>query len=658
MDSDETVVGGGSDGWQELPAGTMLDNYRIERLLGRGGMGAVYLAEHLSLKKRYAVKVLPGNLSRDASFRDRFEAEGQRMAALEHPGVVPIHNAGESSGLRYFAMEYMAGGDLEQRLKAAGGRLPEDEVRDILRQLLEALAYAHGKGVVHRDLKPANILLVGDDADSSSPRIKIADFGLAQVVGDGYMKSVVEQTVAASMVGGAETVIGGPSAGSKGSASPDYAGTIDFMSPEVRGGEAATVQSDLYAVGVIGYYLLTGRRPIGMAKPPSQLLNSIWPGWDGWLGKLMEHAPGDRFADAASAQAALRLLVAKRDTSGGSDDASLELERLLGKSRSVSLGGSARWQRFQQLFIFGLVLAVIIGGFWLWKSTVVDTEPEKGTVASVVMSEDKAAAATVDNGVPIASETILIELPGGEAMRLRWIEPGELYMGSQSGEAGRVGDEGPQTKVIISDGFWIGQTPVTQGEWRALMRSSVANQRDKANPRWHLRGEGSRFPMYYVNWDEAMAFCELLTERERRAGRLPHGFIYTLPSEAQWEYVARAGSSSRWSFGDDISALGAYGWFDGNSGEASREVGSARPNPWGLYDMHGNVWEWTRSWYGAYPGGVITDYEGARSGGERVARGGSWYHSAEHSRSARRNKSDPKDRFFFTGFRVALVPER
>ncbi len=307
MDNNETVVGGANGGWQELPAGTLLDNYRIERLLGRGGMGAVYLAEHLSLRKYFAVKVLPGHLSRDISFRRRFEAEGQRMASLEHPGIVPIHYSGESANLRYFAMEYMAGGDLEQRLKSAGGRLPEAKVRDILRQLLDALSYAHCQGVVHRDLKPANILLaepLGDEDDEASSQIKIADFGLAQVVGDGYMKSLVEQTVAASMLGGASTRFRA-SSGGHAHASPDYAGTILYMAPEVQGGGAATAQSDLYAVGVIGYYLLTGNRPIGKYRDASQLVEGINSDWDDWLDNMMAGEPEYRAATAQEALAAL-----------------------------------------------------------------------------------------------------------------------------------------------------------------------------------------------------------------------------------------------------------------------------------------------------------------------------------------------------------------
>lgn len=302
-DDDETFIEGSGDGRPGddlLKPGTMLDQYRVERLLGRGGMGAVYLAEHERLKQKYALKVLPQELSGRGDFAERFLNEGQRMAGLRHSGVVPILYAGESGGLHYFAMEYVSGGDLEQRLKTAGGQLPQEEVRSILQQLLEALQYAHSSGVIHRDLKPANILVEG--GEGADVKIKITDFGLAEVLGDGYMKSLVERTLTASMLEGAETLIDSGS-GRKGSS--QVAGTIHYMAPEVLQREAATAQSDLYAVGVIGYHLLTGRIPIGRYRDASKLVNGLSPEWDKFLNGLMASETEYRTANAEAALAML-----------------------------------------------------------------------------------------------------------------------------------------------------------------------------------------------------------------------------------------------------------------------------------------------------------------------------------------------------------------
>jgi formylglycine-generating enzyme required for sulfatase activity len=199
----------------------------------------------------------------------------------------------------------------------------------------------------------------------------------------------------------------------------------------------------------------------------------------------------------------------------------------------------------------------------------------------------------------------------------------------------------------------LGATEVTQGQWEALMGSTVRQQRDKENSKWPLRGEGSEFPMYYVSWEEAMAYGRKLTERERAAGRLPEGYEYTLPTEAQWEYACRAGTTGPYA-GD----LAAMGWYDGNSGKTTHAVGQKRPNAWGLYDMHGNVSEWCHDWYNRYPASSVTDPANASSGSARVHRGGSWSDTAARARSAYHFGYPPGYRVTHLGFRVALSAVR
>lgn len=241
-----------------------------------------------------------------------------------------------------------------------------------------------------------------------------------------------------------------------------------------------------------------------------------------------------------------------------------------------------------------------------------------------------------------------------------WIPPGEFLMGSpkrkkgeflesireliSSREAKSLSYEQPQTTVNLTKGYWFAATLVTQGQWQALMGNNPS----------YFKESGLNAPVERVSWNDAMEFARWLTERERSAGRLPEGYEYTLPSEAQWEYAARAGTTTRWSFGDDESLLGDHAWFSGNSGNQTRPVGQKRANPWGLHDVHGNVWEWTRSWHGSYPGGSVTDYEGPGSGTILVLRGGSWRNPAANSRSAYRNLNTPGYRLCNLGFRLAL----
>ena len=183
------------------------------------------------------------------------------------------------------------------------------------------------------------------------------------------------------------------------------------------------------------------------------------------------------------------------------------------------------------------------------------------------------------------------------------------------------------------------------------MGTTVRQQRDKANIYWSPRGEGSQYPIYYVSWIDAIEFCRKLTERERRAGRLPEGYKYTLPTEAQWEYTCRAGTTGKYAGNGNLEDMG---WYSRNSGNSTHPVGQKTSNAWGLYDMHGNVWEWCLDWYGDYPTGSVTDPTGPVSGSSRVLRGGYWNLSAWYSRSAYRYY-DPLYRNFHFGFRVVLV---
>ena len=163
--------------------------------------------------------------------------------------------------------------------------------------------------------------------------------------------------------------------------------------------------------------------------------------------------------------------------------------------------------------------------------------------------------------------------------------------------------------------------------------------------------KGDDRPVEEVSWDDAMAFCRKLTERERAAFRLPEGYAYTLPTEAQWEYACRAGTT-----GDYAGNLDSMGWYDQNSRRTTHPVGQKQANAWGLFDMHGNVWEWCADWYGNYPGGSVTDPTGVPSGSDRVYRGGGWNDTASASHSAYRNGSEPGRREIFRGFRLALAP--
>lgn len=239
----------------------------------------------------------------------------------------------------------------------------------------------------------------------------------------------------------------------------------------------------------------------------------------------------------------------------------------------------------------------------------------------------------------------------GLGLVIQPIGAGRFAMGSPAVEPDRWENEGPQTWVTMTRPFWLGKTQVTQREWQAIIGNNPA------------RFKGGDHPVENISWAGAMEFCHMLTARERAADRLPDGYVYTLPTEPQWEYACRAGTTSPFHVGSKLDASMAN--FDGNfpyggasKGEHRRQttaVGGFKPNAWGLHDMHGNVWEWCADWYvEKLPGGSVCDPVGARVGSLRVLRGGSWDGHAKNCRSARRSGDEPGARVHDLGFRLAL----
>lgn len=228
---------------------------------------------------------------------------------------------------------------------------------------------------------------------------------------------------------------------------------------------------------------------------------------------------------------------------------------------------------------------------------------------------------------------------------LVWINSGEFLMGSPHSELDRQEDESPRTQVSLSQGFFMGRYEITQAEYEAVMGS---------NPSRNLSYDN--LPVDNVTWYDALQFCRKLTELERAAGRLPAGHFYRLPTEAEWEYAVRAGSTNRLFFGheSDYAELESYGWL--LSGETTHQVGAKLPNPWGLYDIYGNVWEWCMDDYIDYAGGHAVDPV-ATQGETKVMRGGSSFEAAEFCRSACRMNGQPEVGYQDVGFRVVLARE-
>jgi formylglycine-generating enzyme required for sulfatase activity len=231
-----------------------------------------------------------------------------------------------------------------------------------------------------------------------------------------------------------------------------------------------------------------------------------------------------------------------------------------------------------------------------------------------------------------------------------FVQPNTFTMGSPTNELHRDVNEGPQTTVTLTRGFWIGKYEVTQGEYLAVTGTNPSV----------FPGDLSR-PISSVSWPDATNYCWMLTQRELAAGRIPAGSQYRLPTEAEWECAARAGTTTRFSYGDDLdyTSLGDYAWQPLDDGPAVHPVGQKLPNPWGLYDMMGNVFEWCQDWLGPLPGGAVTDPQGPPSNpiGWKIMRGGAFDSGGPACRSASRSffGSHPTLTDSNLGFRVVLV---
>jgi len=242
-------------------------------------------------------------------------------------------------------------------------------------------------------------------------------------------------------------------------------------------------------------------------------------------------------------------------------------------------------------------------------------------------------------------ERRVLQIAPGVEMAFRWCPPGTFTMGSPEGEEGRRKSE-RQYNVRLTEGFWLGETEVTQRQWKEVMKTTLAQQRDKFDENRILYGEGDSIPMQFVSWHEASEFCSLLSSRI--------GARVTLPTNAEWEYACRAGTTTRFSCGNQESELMKHAWFWGSSDFEPRPVGQKLANPWGFFDLHGNVREWTGSWESDYPGALVTDYAGPPEGYFRVARGGSFMCKPKYCRSANIESFEPDNRSDNLGFRCSI----
>lgn len=521
----------------------------------------------------------------------------------------------------FVAYEYVEGGDLgaliqDWHARGEGGPAPEEAARVILR-LAGTVAFAHrlDPPIVHRDLKPANIL-VRRGADGKT-ELKIADFGIGGVAA----KAGVSETRRALTAGTPShpTALRG-------------AYTLLYACPEQMRGDNPDPRDDVFSLGVIWHQLLTGDLTTGApsGRAWSRRLGGIGmsDALIDLLSECMEHSAADRPASAGDLHDRLTGLL---DCRSGlqPDNPRLQPDNVGLESRPTP---SAQGRSGLQPDNPGSQR----GNVGLQSRPTPAVSPGAPVSPPAPVREDTRAPgdrpSSADGGPKGAAYT---ETAFGANIEMLWIPPGTFMMGSPETEEGRSSNE--TLHKVTLDGFYLGKYPVTQDQWKAVMGNTPS----------HFKGDG-RLPVERVSWHDVMAFCEKLSQKTGRN--------YILPTEAQWEYACRAGTTTRFPSGDSDALPGRHAWYGGNSGVKTQPVGEKLANPWGLHDINGNVWEWCLDWYGDYPAEGTKNPTGPGSGEYRVLRGGSLRSGSNHFRPAYRYYGRPDRRSDDVGFRLAWTP--
>ncbi len=621
-----------------------IPGYEIEKEIGKGGMARVYLALHKALNRKVAIKVMHRQDGADSDFNERFLREARIVANLTHPNIVTIHDVGEHDGHNYLVMELLPNGEtLSDKIKAG---VDSQYALSIVRQVATALKVAHEKNIVHRDIKPDNIMFREDGS------VVLMDFGVARSV-----DSAATQMTQAGLI----------------------IGTPQYISPEQAKGENIGPYSDIYSLGVVFYEMLTGKVPYTADTPIALVLKHVSepvPGLTGevavyqpLLDRMMAKVRRERYsncdqiiADIDSIEAgkpAVRATEILSTVAGaGAAEPAFQATEIINTAASVGAGKPA----YQATEILSTA-AVEKGKATAENLTIVadiNAEEDKGREKRLSLVENKkthpvgqskkSAAKSrsllwIALGLLLAAGIyIFVDVDLGKLKTLVGLDPGPVYsrvgrlisipdgsfrMGNASGDS----TEKPVRTVSIN-GFKLGETEVTQKQWQLVMGSATS----------YFKGCDD-CPVEGVSWNDVQDFFKKLNKQT--------GLRFRLPSEAEWEYACRsAGQDEKYCGGDDESKLA---WYGDNSGEKTHPVAQKQANGLGLYDMSGNVWEWTQDcWHDSYAG--APSYGQAWSKGtcaQRVLRGGSWIGVAGGLSSTGRLGSSSTKGSRNIGFRVA-----
>lgn len=672
-----------------------LGHYEIEAILGRGAFGIVAKAFDEKLHRVVAIKLMNPELASTSPPRQRFLREARTAAAVTHENIVAIH-AVEEEPIPYLVMEYISGQTLQQRMDARG----PFEAKEILRigqQVAAGLAAAHGANLIHRDIKPSNILLAGGPAE----RAKISDFGLARAVDDATMTS-------SGLIAGTPMYMAPEQARGE---------TLDHRA------DLFSLGSVLYQMAS-GRPPFRAANTVAVLKrvceDTPRPLNDVIPGIPGWLEtivfRLLEKDRDARYQTAQEVADLLARCQSELQHAGyvscvNQESRTTETQEFqTGKPAARrTMSGSIGW-------LIGVVLAasaaigiaLLNGGKYSLDSgktishvtapSPVLPNPSSAASSNVIGWHGWPADAPKSAIAPFDAEQarkhqeewaaylkVPVEWENSIGMKFRLIPPGEYLRGSSAEEiAGAmnarpddgwktvVQGEGPQHQVILIHPWYLSVFETTQENFQQVL--------DRSPSYYSPRGEGqavvvgmntSQFPVENISLLDAVEFCLKLSSREsfnaqyRLAGdefmSVADGDGYRLPTEAEWEFACRAGTTTSFHAGDSSDELASIGWYASNSQGHPHPVGKLSANAYGLYDLHGNVIEWCEDGasnfaYQAYAHASVVNPRFPRSKGATcIFRGGDFRGDSAACRSSSRDNNFPQSRHPVQGFRVVLT---
>ena len=637
-----------------LPAGAMLmgGKYRIVRKLGQGGFGITYLAEHVELEKRVAIKefffgqycerdadtshvTVPtaGNRELVEKFRRKFVKEAKLIASkLSHQSIVRVSDVFSENGTSYYVMDYIDGRSLSE-IVAERGRMGETEAIGIIDNVGKALEFVHSRNINHLDIKPGNIMV-----EAETGNVVLIDFGVAKQ----YDAETGEATTTT------------PVARSRGYAPPEQykPGGVGSFTPE----------SDIYALGATLYKMVTGTTPPDAMEVAAQggippLPDSISAPVRRAITAAMQTAKKDRPHTVAEFLGILHGKAVGEETEveekkRKEQKQDEEVEAILiddgrggnvnhvnnsgnngGRASDSSASGhishpqpqpqptpqSQPRRKWLPWALAAGVAAVVIAAIMLFRPTPEPIPPVQ----------------PVQQPTPQRTK-IVTETVKGCTFEMVYVSGGTFTMGATSEQGSNAYDEEKPAHSVTLGGYYIGKYEVTQKLWEAVMGNNPSNFK------------GDDLPVENVSWNEVQEFIKKLNQLT--------GKSYRLPTEAEWEYAARGGGNSRGYKYSGSNTLQDVAWYGENSGSKMHPVGTKSPNELGIYDMSGSVWEWCQDWYNSsyYANSPQRNPTGPASGSNRVRRGGCWLTDVRLCRVSNRGRSAPDFWGNGLGFRLAL----